>query len=74
MEENIESECNGGKYSLVSVMEENIESECNGGKCSFVLKNVVFEIKSIVHPGNNENSGKVILFVSGAKYQRNESA
>ena len=32
----------------------SVKSECNGVKYSLVLKDVVFEIKSIVHPGNNE--------------------
>ena len=32
--------------------------ECNGGKYSLWLKDVVFEIKSIVHPGNNEYTWK----------------
>jgi len=39
-----------------------VRSECNGGKYSLGLKNVVFEIKSIVHPGNNEYTWKSDLF------------
>jgi hypothetical protein len=31
-----------------------VNIECNGVKYSLVLKDVVFEIKSIVHLGNNE--------------------
>ena len=42
----------------MSVMAENRASECNGGKYNLVLKDVVFEIKSIGRPGNNEYMGK----------------
>jgi hypothetical protein len=37
MAENRASECNGGKYSLMSAMEQNIENECIGGKYSLLL-------------------------------------
>ena len=51
-----------------------MRNECKGGKYSLVLNDVVFEIKSIVHPGNNEYTGKELCFVSGEKYRSSESA
>ena len=44
------------KYNSQEVhkRKSSVRSECNGVKYSLVLKGVVFEIKSEVHPGNNE--------------------
>jgi len=46
------------KFTKIHKWKFFVRIECNGGKYSLGLKDVVFEIKSIVHPGNNEYTWK----------------